>query len=84
MKTQTRKWLKEVVNFNRKPSQRLINSTIERLGVHTADFCKLWASRGCKSDYTSEREYKDFCVDVIKHQINEIRYCRAILSLKGL
>ena len=73
MKTQTRKWLKEVIKFNQKPSQRLINSTIERLGVHTADFAKIWASRGRKSNYTA-----------IKHQINSIRYCRAILSLKGL
>lgn len=84
MKTQTRKWLKEVVDFNRKPSQRLINSTIERLGVHTAEFHKLWANRGRKSEYTSERAYKDFCLDAIKHQINSIRYCKAILSLKGI
>lgn len=52
--------------------QKFINRTIERLGSHTAILCKLWANR---------RKYK---VDEIKHQIDVIRHCNKILSLKGI
>lgn len=52
--------------------QKLISRMIESLGSHTANFCKLWANR------------RKHSVGEIKHQIDIIRHCKKILSLKGI
>lgn len=78
-------WLDEVKRAERAKGQMSDErkaSLTERLELHIAELKASLASRGKKSDYLSESAYKDFCYDAIIHQINSIRWCRAILEAR--
>lgn len=85
MKREIRVWLDEVKRAERAKGQMSDErkaSLTERLELHIAELKASLASRGKKSNYWSESAYKDFCYDAIIHQINSIRWCRAILSAR--
>ena len=85
MKKEVRVWLDEVSKSHRaygKMSDEYRASLTERLELHITELKTSLASRGKKSDYKSESAYKDFCYDAIIHQINSIRWCRAILEAR--
>ena len=78
-------WLDEVKRAERAKGQMSDEykaSLTERLELHIAEFKALWVNRGKKSDYKFEGAYKVFVFDAITHQINSIRWCRALLSAR--
>lgn len=78
-------WLDEVKRAERAKGQMSDErkaSLTERLKQHIAEFKAQWAKRGKKSDYKFKGAYKVFVFDAITHQINSIRWCRALLSAR--